>query len=780
MNRLLLVAAALALVTGTQAQLLGYALPVAITALLASLGLYRVPFGVRVCVLVALGVGMLNAQARGLSDPAVHAAPLTAHGIVTDVTDDDGLHSLFTLRTDEGLRLSVDAEAGAPPLGARVTVHGRLEPFDDARNPGEPSQRALEAERGLDARLEHVHIRSVQPPDARDPRIWLPLARAWASGELRARMDEPYASILAGALWGERSTLPPDLRAEFQDTGTVHILVTAGLHLGVIAALTTLLLNALGAGRITSSLVTIAVIWVYAAFSGAHLPSLRAATMVSFGLLARAAGREAISWNALAAAAIVIALGWPRSIGTISFALSFSCVGAILLFATPIARRLERFDLPHGVNEALALTLATQIGTWPLTAATFLVFAPYAPLANLLVVPVVGVAMLLGIAQLLASPLGPVAQGIANINESLLMWIVGVVHFTSSLPGAHIVTTPPPLWTIAIYDATLLALAWLTEQGRVRWAVALLACACALVIWPPRPARNDLTITAIDVGQADALLIQTPRGHAFLVDAGGRLERGAQTGGSTAEEIGERIVVPFLIRSGVHHLDAVLLSHPHGDHAGGIAPVLRTLGADAFADSGQVYPGDAYHDALRVAHAEHIPLLEPRGGDVWHTDDGVTFRFFGPTMPYLTGTRSDINSNSLVFKVEYGRFAMLFTGDAGAESEQRMLALGYDVHADVLKVGHHGSAYSSTPQFIAAVAPRDAVISVGRDNLFGHPAPVTLQTLRRFGAQIYRTDLDGAITIDSDGSIFHIRSLLSPTPNEPFESARENGSWNRG
>ncbi len=116
-----------------------------------------------------------------------------------------------------------------------------------------------------------------------------------------------------------------------------------------------------------------------------------------------------------------------------------------------------------------------------------------------------------------------------------------------------------------------------------------------------------------------------------------------------------------------------------------MAPVLRTLGADGFADSGQSYPGHAYHDALDVARERGVPMLEPRGGDVWRTDDGVTFRFYGPTEPYLTGTRNDINSNSLIFRLEYGKFRMLFTGDAGAEAEARLLATGADLRADVLR-----------------------------------------------------------------------------------------------
>jgi competence protein ComEC len=189
---------------------------------------------------------------------------------------------------------------------------------------------------------------------------------------------------------------------------------------------------------------------------------------------------------------------------------------------------------------------------------------------------------------------------------------------------------------------------------------------------------------------------------------------------------------------------------------------LRTLGTGEFADSGQVYPGHAYHDALDVLGQRHIPIVYPRGGTVWRTDDGIVLRFYSPTLPLLTGTRNDINSNSLVFRLEYGAFRMLFTGDAGAEAEARILASGADVRADVLKVGHHGSAYSSTPEFIRAVAPKYAVISVGRDNLFGHPAQSTLETLRAGGATIYRTDEDGAVTIETDGHTLTARAFMRP------------------
>ncbi len=199
---------------------------------------------------------------------------------------------------------------------------------------------------------------------------------------------------------------------------------------------------------------------------------------------------------------------------------------------------------------------------------------------------------------------------------------------------------------------------------------------------------------------------------------------------------------------------------PHGDHAGGVAPVLRAFATSEFADSGQRYAGFAYNDALQVARTARTPIVYPRAGMVWRTNDGVTLTFIGPSLPLLAHTRNDINNNSLAFILQYGRFRMLFTGDAGAEAESRFLADGIDLHADVLKVGHHGSAYSSTRAFISAVHPGYAIISVGRHNLFGHPSPQTIDTLQRSGARVFRTDENGAVTVTSDGLAVSIGRML--------------------
>ena len=187
--------------------------------------------------------------------------------------------------------------------------------------------------------------------------------------------------------------------------------------------------------------------------------------------------------------------------------------------------------------------------------------------------------------------------------------------------------------------------------------------------------------------------------------------------------------------------------------------MLDKIRVAEIADGGQTYGGHAYHDCLDTARADHVQIVYPRAGTIWQTNDGVTLHFIGPELPFIGG-KNAINDNSIAFILSYKKFRMLFTGDAGSAAVERFLAEVLDLHADVLKVGHHGSAYSSSSAFIAAVQPHYAFIAVGRHNLFGHPAPSTLDTLQRFKVQAYRTDKNGAALILTDGQSVSISTML--------------------
>ena len=378
-------------------------------------------------------------------------------------------------------------------------------------------------------------------------RTWAARARAALSLRLRSVLREPEATVIAGALWGERGTLPRDLRDDFQATGTVHVLVTAGLHLGVIAMLVRRSLRFARVPRMVEALSTIPCVVAYAWLSGAHLPSQRAAVMVSVALLARAYGARLISWNSLALAALAVAALWPAAVTTVSFALSFSCVSAIVLFARPLGHALERWAMPEKAREALALTIATQIGVWPLSAATFGVVAPYAVLANVVVVPATAVAMVAGIAAIAFAQIPLLGRSAATIAAWTVDVMLRVVTEVAALPGAGVWVAPPPALAIVAYDAAAVIAALLLRRD-VRVSVALLVLAAAAVLATTlRLPDGRLTITMLDVGQGDAIVVRTPHGHTILIDSGGRLERGPGSDGrSPAEIVGERVVLAYL------------------------------------------------------------------------------------------------------------------------------------------------------------------------------------------------------------------------------------------
>ncbi|HUY41288.1 MAG TPA: DNA internalization-related competence protein ComEC/Rec2 [Candidatus Dormibacteraeota bacterium] len=733
-----------------------------ILALCAYTCVSREPRSVRAVVLLALVLFGCNAWIARERAPRVPLSRTARYAAVALApVHSDGSSSSFAAALEGGLTALTHIRGTPPPPGERLVLRGRLEPFDDPRNPGEPSQAELERERGFDAQVARGEILRARAPAQPDPRVLLARAHAWALARLRSALGEPAASIVAGELWGERADLPPDVRAEFQETGTVHVLVTAGLHLGVVAAIVCALLSFFALPRSLACALAIVAVWAFALWSGEQLPATRAAVMVTAALAARAFGRASFSWNALALAALAIAAFRPLSVASPSFALSFSCVGAIFACAPAIERALGTHGaLPAALREALTLSIATQLGTWPLTAAIFLQFSPYAVGANLAVVPCVGASLVLGALQLALAWLPALAQGAGNLDGWIVAWMLAVTRTLAALPNSAVPMTPAPSWCIAAYDAALLFCAACVRRTHATPGVAVLIVAVGLVLWPPHAADARVRITVIDVGQADAILIETPTHRALLVDAGGRLERGPQVDGSVAERVGELTVVPFLLRRGIHRLDAIILTHPHGDHAGGVAPVLRKLRAAELADGGQHYTGHAYLDALATARADGVPIVAPRAGDVWRTDDGVALHFIGPSLPFISGGNNDINDNSIAFTLRYRSFCMLFTGDAGTEAEQRFLREGVDLRCQVLKVGHHGSAYSSSPAFIAAVRPQYAIISVGRHNMFGHPAPSTIATLERFGAHVYRTDENGAVTITTDGTHVAVSPML--------------------
>jgi competence protein ComEC len=284
----------------------------------------------------------------------------------------------------------------------------------------------------------------------------------------------------------------------------------------------------------------------------------------------------------------------------------------------------------------------------------------------------------------------------------------------------------------------------LSERFHPIVVASAILLAVALSAASPARAAGTLRIDFIDVGQGDAALITSPTGKTVLVDGG--------------PSQAARALNTFLDAETDRPLDLILLSHRHEDHLGGLVAAVHHRGARLFLDAPVPHPGPAYTALMHELGDRQVVVRQATRGRRIDLGGGAVMTLLGPPDPPITGSRSDVNANSVVARLSYRKFAVLFTGDAEAPTEQWLLAAGAPVQATVLKVAHHGSRYASRVGFLRQVGAQVAVVSVGARNEYHHPAPETLEHLARSGAHVYRTDVDGTVTLETDGTTLRLHT----------------------
>jgi competence protein ComEC len=332
---------------------------------------------------------------------------------------------------------------------------------------------------------------------------------------------------------------------------------------------------------------------------------------------------------------------------------------------------------------------------------------------------------------------------------ALAGWLLGIAARTADWhariePSWRIAS--PPLWLAVAFVAALIALALVVTRPIWRWAAAAAVLGCfAILLWQPWPVdvgRGKLELTAIDVGQGDSLLVVFPDGKTMVVDTGGILTYGPHVR-RTNLDMGEDVVSPYLWSRGILHVDVLAITHAHEDHVGGAAAVTENF------RPGRIWVGANPAEAFLSAAARwHIPVEAMRAS--------APFPFGGATIEPLSppGDYSTVrpgNNDSLALRISYGSRSFLLTGDMERPMERRLLSDARLAHADVLKVGHHGSKTSTTQEFLDVASPSIALISAGFDNSFGHPHRDVVARLAERHTAILRTDLDGLVTVRTDG-----------------------------
>ena len=661
--------------------------------------------------------------------------------------------------------------------GDAVLVKGRLEPPPQLDN---FDYQAYLARQGVRTVVRYPTVQVLEH-DLGNPVVAAiaGLRHRLAAG-LDAALPEPHSALAKGMLLGERSAIPQSITDDFRRTGTTHILAISGHNLSVVAALLILL-----AGRVVGrlhpayTLGLLVIFWGYTALVGFEPPVVRAAIMASMVVIAYALGRQRSSGIALLASAAAMTLFDPYLLWDLGFQFSFLAMTGIV-YGLPVLQKASEAIFPSGaagvvqglpgplqgilgfLSEAALATLAATLAILPVQVGNFQT-APFTALpATALILPAF---VILLPAALLTALLGLLSPLLALV-PAFVTWVtggymLGVVHAWAQAPGASVQIASPPAWLGWLYLGVLGGVAWAGGRwrldaggapwhaqvapvlpwplGRREWAVAGVAgllLVANLGVWGAwlRGSDDTVRLRFLDIGQGDAMLLETPGGQRMVIDGG-------PSPSALLNQLGGRL--PLWDR----RIDVVVLTHPQLDHITGLLSVLERYSVGAVVETGVRSDRPEYAAWERLIRERNIPRYTLGTGSriTFGDRSDAKIEVLYPAEDDLQKLASNANNTSLVLQLHAHGFRALLTGDIEKPAETRLLPMGDAIDTDVLKLAHHGSKTSTTGLFLEVTTPSVAVVSAGAGNSFGHPAPEVVDRLD--DVPLLRTDLDGTIEL---------------------------------
>ncbi len=700
--------------------------------------------------------------------------PVRLRAVVDAEPDDRGTSRLYRLqvreafvesrwRPESGGVLMRGAAFPQYEYGDLLEIEGKLEKppaLDDF------DYREYLLRRGIASIITHPKVRPLAEGEGNPISAALIDLRSRLSGALSDALPEPEASLAGGILLGARSQIPQDLKDDMNATGTSHLVAVSGQNVTLVAALLMAVLAWI-IGRRPAAWLALAGILVYAALVGAQPSVLRAAIMGGLYVVAIALGRQNTAPIALLIAAAGMMAFDPQLAHDVSFQLSFAATLGLIALSPLLRDRAESLvsrwpavhDLPltRPAIEMAAVTTAAIAFTLPITAVNFHRISLAAPLANLFAVPAfIAVAMTSALTALVGVIVG---------DAGFLVWLawppaaymIAVVRFFADLPLASVELRGVTTAHAVAYYAILLGGVWLLARRPVALpepppavsptvsrralpaaALLLLLALSSTLLWlaVTAPSSGRLSVTILDVGQGDAILIEGPEGNRVLVDGG-------PSGEAITSALGRHL--PFYDR----RIDLIVLTHAQADHLGGLPTVLERYDVGGVLATRFAAESALYQDWTKVLSESHVARPVAMRGEWVDLGDGTRLTVLNPSVTTALGDASGLNDTSVVLRLTMGDASILLTGDISQAAEAALIRQGTDLRATVLKVPHHGSRTSSSPQFLSRVDPLIDVISVGAGNSFGHPTQETLDRLQ--GDAVLRTDENGDVTVSTDG-----------------------------
>ncbi|MCX6568509.1 MAG: DNA internalization-related competence protein ComEC/Rec2 [Candidatus Aminicenantes bacterium] len=570
----------------------------------------------------------------------------------------------------------------------------------------------------------------------------------------------PEGAVLEALLLGEDGRLDEATIENLQQTGLYHLFAISGGHIAILNVLLFALFRLVRMSPRASRLALAAFLVFYTILVEGSPSVLRAVIMTLAYLAGKLLWKDVHVLNTISASALFLLLLNPSSLFDAGFQLTYVATLSIILFTPPLLKKLPR--LPLKATELACLSVTAALGVTPLIAGSFNRVTLSSLLLNFAAIPLVGLIMGVGYAFLPFAAAFPAAAGPpAAVLRFLVTVFARISHALDPLPFLSFRVPTPRPWVVFGY---FLFLGMSLVRPRFRGQRFLIGAGFSLfffilVVSPFRPGSPELRVTMIDVGQGESLLVEFPGRRTMLVDGGGLA--------ASSFDVGDKVVSPVLWRKGIKRIDYLVLTHPHPDHLDGLVAVAKNFRIGEFWEG---WPGQIdglYADFLRALPSR---VIRRRCGQGFIRREGeVSIVVLHPERTAEVDPRAKPgapvavgNESSLVIKIALGRTAFLLTGDIGAATERELLGTGLDLRSTVLKAGHHGSAAATSAAFLAAVGPVAVLVSAGEGNSYGFPSPAVLERCRSAGAEVFRTDIDGAVEISADGRRLLVRRAAGP------------------
>lgn len=720
-----------------------------------------------ICLLLFAVLGFMMAgqsTERETAEKFLQGA-VSGEGVVHGIGETAGGNQKLELRCDlwneagelEDVKLyAVWTEGSRFAAGDKVTFSGELIPFSQASVPGGYDEDLYLRTRGFEGKMYPDEMRYT----VKDTSLFSVLARMRAGvHEVLDEILPPTESgIMKAMLTGNREDIPEDGYRLYTEAGVVHILCISGLHVSMLALYTALITEKLfGRSRRFAAAVTMLASLLFLVFIGFTPSAVRAVTMISVVMAGRILFRVHDRYNDMAIACLLILMAEPLYLFHVGFQLSFITVLGLCVASEKMEQKKKKErNISDRLKDSLRFSVYAFLFSFPLIAYHFYSVSLVGILANLVILPLSGI--LLG-AGILSAILGAVSRPLGVFAAGSVYGILQLFEWSCTLllkiPFSYVLTGRPSELVILLYYGMVLY--WLKAGERKgSWKVAVVFClALWCAVFENRLFRRETTIAFLDVGQGDAAVISCYDGNTYLIDGGGVYGR------EYGENAGKTVVLPYLQFQGEERIEAAFLSHPDSDHMIGILEILEEMPVKALYISDYPYKVTENIEFLKEI-VEKYPIKLYTVSDKANTE-----KMWGFIYPLQGRVFADGNDNhgSMVLKYHDNGTDVLFTGDIEAADEKILLNSGKDLSADILKVSHHGSGSGTTEAFLEQTNAKAAIISCGRNNIYGHPHEETLERLKEAGTEVFRTDQEGTILLKlkKDGT-FEIETMAERKP----------------